>query len=158
MRSSNGNIFRVTGHLCWGIRRSPVNSPHKSQRRGALMLSLICAWMNAGVNNYEAGDLRRHCAHYDVTVMIDNSMITSWHGNAFGIIVPAWAESIGVSFVVYLKKSLNKQSIRCHSIWVKVIWYCSAMPSIFIYITRYFACVPSMHIFVQAHLFTARLD
>ena len=25
--------------------------------------------MNGWVNNHEAGDLRRHCAHYDVTVM-----------------------------------------------------------------------------------------
>ena len=47
-----------------GIHRSPVNSPHKGQWRGALMFSLICAW----VNNREAGDLRRHSVHYDVTV------------------------------------------------------------------------------------------
>ena len=52
-----------------GIHRSPVNSPHKCQRRGALMFSLICAWMNGWVNNREAGDLRRHRTHYDVTVM-----------------------------------------------------------------------------------------
>ena len=31
--------------------------------------SLICVWMNNRVNNREAGDLRRHRAHYDVTVM-----------------------------------------------------------------------------------------
>ena len=30
-----------------GIRRSPVNYPHKGQWRGALMFSLICAWINA---------------------------------------------------------------------------------------------------------------
>ena len=52
-----------------GIHRSPVNSPHKGQWRGALMVSLICAWMNGWVNNREAGDLRRHRAHYDVIVM-----------------------------------------------------------------------------------------
>ena len=52
-----------------GIHRSPVNSPHKGQRRGALVFSLICAWINAWVNNREAGDVKRHCAHYDVTVM-----------------------------------------------------------------------------------------
>ena len=28
----------------WGIHRSPVNSPHKGQWRGALMFSLNCAW------------------------------------------------------------------------------------------------------------------
>ena len=52
-----------------GIHRSPVNSPHKGQWRGALVFSLICTWLNGWVNNREAGDLRRHRAHYDVIVM-----------------------------------------------------------------------------------------
>ena len=52
-----------------GIHRSPVNSPHKGQWRGALMFSLISTWINVWVNNREAGDLRRHRAHYDVIVM-----------------------------------------------------------------------------------------
>ena len=52
-----------------GIHRSPVNSPHKGQWRGALMFSLICVWINGWVNNREAGDLRRYRAHYDVIVM-----------------------------------------------------------------------------------------
>ena len=65
--SSNGNIFRVTGHL--GIHRSPVNSLHKGQWRGTLMFSLICARINDWVNNHEDGDLRRHRGHYDVNVM-----------------------------------------------------------------------------------------
>ena len=47
----------------------PVNSPYKSQWRGALMFPLICVWINGWVNNREAGDLRRFRAHYDVTVM-----------------------------------------------------------------------------------------
>ena len=34
-----------------GIHRSPVNSPQKCQWRGALMFSLICAWINGWVNN-----------------------------------------------------------------------------------------------------------
>ena len=41
----------------------------KGQWHGALMFSLICVWINGWVNNGEAGDLRRHRAHYDVTVM-----------------------------------------------------------------------------------------
>ena len=53
------------------IDRSPVNSPYKGQRRGALMFSLICTWTN-GVNNGEAGDLRRHRAHYEVRVMFSH--------------------------------------------------------------------------------------
>ena len=52
-----------------GIHRSPVNSPHKGQWRGALMFSLICVWINVWVNNRAAGDLRRYRAHYDVIVM-----------------------------------------------------------------------------------------
>ena len=52
-----------------GIHRSPVNSPHKGQWRLVLMFSLICARINGWVNDGEAGDLRRHPAHYGVTVM-----------------------------------------------------------------------------------------
>ena len=51
-----------------GIHQSPVNSPHQGQC-GALVFSLICAWINGCVNNRNAGDLRRQRAHYDVTVM-----------------------------------------------------------------------------------------
>ena len=56
--------------LVRGIHRSPMNSPKKSQWPGALVFSLICAWINGWVNNCEAGDLRRHRAHYDVIVMV----------------------------------------------------------------------------------------
>ena len=52
-----------------GIHRSPVNSPHKGQWRGTLIFSLICVWINSCVNNREAGDLRCHCAHFDVIVI-----------------------------------------------------------------------------------------
>ena len=58
-----------------GIHRSSVNSPHKRQWRGALMFSLIWAWINGWVNNRDAGDLRRHRAHYDVIVIL---MTASW--------------------------------------------------------------------------------
>ena len=58
MTSSNGNISA-----------SPVNSRHKGQWCGAFMFSLICAWINGWVNNLQAGDLKRHWAHYDATVM-----------------------------------------------------------------------------------------
>ena len=63
--------FSVSVLALWaGIHRSPVNSPHKDQWRGALMFSLICAWINGWVNNGEAGDLRRHRSHYGTIVMI----------------------------------------------------------------------------------------
>ena len=52
-----------------GIHRSPVNSLHKGQWRGALVFSFIYIWTNGWVNNRDAGDLRRHRAHCGVTVM-----------------------------------------------------------------------------------------
>ena len=58
------------------IHRSPVNSPHKGQWRGALMFSFICVWINRWVNNREAGDLRRYRAYYDVIVIIISGIIT----------------------------------------------------------------------------------
>ena len=67
MMSSNGNIFRVTGLLC-GEFTGPRWIPRT--KASALMFSLICVWINGWVNNREAGDLRWHRAHYDVTVMI----------------------------------------------------------------------------------------
>ena len=69
MTSSNLKHFPRYWPFVRGIHRSPVNSPHKGQWRGALMFSLICVWINGWVNNGEAGDLRRYRARYDVTVM-----------------------------------------------------------------------------------------
>ena len=60
-----------------GIHRLPVKSPHKGQWRGALMFSLICVWIKSWVNNREAGDLRRSCAHYDVSVTTFLSVCSS---------------------------------------------------------------------------------
>ena len=54
----------------WGIHWSPVNSLHKGQWCVALMFSLICTWTNGWVSNWDAGDLRCHCAHYDITIMM----------------------------------------------------------------------------------------
>ena len=81
MTSSNGNIFPRYWPFVRGIHRSPVNSPHKGQWRGALMFSLICARINGWVNNGEAGDLRCHRAHYDVIVMCNT--VIRHHANLY---------------------------------------------------------------------------
>ena len=60
--------------LCAGNSPVPVNSPHKGQWRGSLKFSLIYAWINDWINNREAGDLRRHCGHYDVIVMFQGKL------------------------------------------------------------------------------------
>ena len=46
-----------------------TNSPHKDQWRGALIISLICALTYGWVNHRNTDYLRRHRAHYDVTMM-----------------------------------------------------------------------------------------
>ena len=56
-------------HFVRGIHRRTVDSPHIGQWRGALMFSLICAYTYGWANNQNAGDLRRHCAPYNVTVI-----------------------------------------------------------------------------------------
>ena len=74
MTSSNGNVFSVTG-LLWG---NSTNSPHKDQWRGALIISLICALTYGWVNHRNTDYLRRHRAHYDVTIMThDIECVTS---------------------------------------------------------------------------------
>ena len=55
--------------LCAGNSPITGDSPHKGQWRGALMFSLIYAWINGWVNNRETGDLRRHRALSDAIVM-----------------------------------------------------------------------------------------
>ena len=69
-----------------GIHWSPVNSQHKGQWCGALMFSLICAWINGLVVNREAGYLRRHRAHYNIRVRMtlpiyDESLSDRPHGH-----------------------------------------------------------------------------
>ena len=75
-------------HTCWGkIHNDVIKWKHfsrhwpfvwgshrwiprtKGQWCGALMFPLICTWIYVSANNHEAGDLRRHRAHYVVTVM-----------------------------------------------------------------------------------------
>ena len=75
---TNDNVIKWKRNWSFvrGIHRSAVNSPHNGQWRGALMFSLICAWINGWVNNGEAGDLRRHRAHYDVTIMNINNFFS----------------------------------------------------------------------------------
>ena len=74
--SFHNDVIQWKHFLCYwpsvqGIQRSLVNSLHKGQWHWALMFSLICAWINGWENNHEAGDLKRHRAHYNVTLMFE---------------------------------------------------------------------------------------
>ena len=69
--SSNGNIFRVTGHLCGeftGPRWIPCTKASDAE--------LWCF--------HEAGDLRRYRAHYDATVLsMQNKQVIVSHEEGF---------------------------------------------------------------------------
>ena len=101
-----------------GIHRSPVNSPHKGQWRGALMFSLIYAWINDWVNNGEAGDLRRHRAHYAVIVMVFCVLPVS-PITAHIFIVKS---SIGLISYICFTKRLVKQNPKCRGIKLYFVW------------------------------------
>ena len=62
MTSPNGNIFRVTGPLCWQFTRTKASDADIS-----FDLRLKHGWEN----NCKAGDSRLHRTHYDVNVMGD---------------------------------------------------------------------------------------
>ena len=77
MTSSKGHIFRVTGPLCGkftGHRGVPLTKASDTEH------------LNNWANKCEAGDFRRHRAHYDVTVMYPRTQIIP----AFVIRYPTW--------------------------------------------------------------------
>ena len=100
-----------------GIYRSPVNSPHKDQWRGALMFSLICARINGWVNDGEAGGLRRHRTHYDVIVMVIFFLMKGTRLKGAKKIM-GW--SIDIKNAVLYSKWFTQNS-TCVCLWV--CWY-----------------------------------
>ena len=88
---------------------SPATGKFPAQRpvTGALTFSFICAWITGWVNSREAGDLRRHRAHDDVTVMCWPSV----RGIPCKVGFPH-KESVMRNFDVIFVNSLNKQLNR----------------------------------------------
>ena len=98
------------------IHRSPVNFPHKGQWRGALMFSLIYAWINDWVNNREAGDLRRQHGHYDVIVMRIACPLCGESTSHRWCPLTGVRDNFDVCFIVNLNNHLNKQ----WGVWVNI--------------------------------------
>ena len=69
------------------------------------MFSLICDWINGWVNNGEGGDLRRHRAHYDVSVM-RSPIINTWHAPSKNVL--AWSHKQ----VPFCMKSFHELRIK----------------------------------------------
>ena len=142
MTSLNGNIFRVTGPLpVRGIHRWPLNSPRKGQWRGALIFSLINALKSGWVNNRDAGDLRRHRAHYDVIAMNKDLTLSPacvsliWYfytttGNVW-IIPSFWGYVLHVEHVSYVTKNYANPVYSVATIGHQVRWLRWGHPSLF---------------------------
>ena len=105
--------FRVTGLLCWEFI-GPRWIPFTQASDAELWFSLICAWTNSCINNRDAGDLRRHRANYDVTVMI-NGLFPPVTIGFFRKV--HYCNDLKVFFVVFEDKLLNKQS-SCQSNYI----------------------------------------
>ena len=123
MTSLNGNIFRVTGPLRREFTEHRWIPPTKASDA-----ELWCfLWTNDWVNNRDAGDLRRHRAHYDVTVM------SSSHSCGMMINI----------YMLYFDKieGINKRKAahpglidRCGHSW------CEAYNCIYVCLNRIFVC------------------
>ena len=88
--------------ICAG--NSPVTGEFPSQKgqwRGALIFSLVCAWINGWVNNRETGDLRRHLAHYDVIVM--HSILRGYTGTG-ALIWLCYLKGIRWNYCIFVQK------------------------------------------------------
>ena len=70
MKSSNRNLFHVTGPLCGeftGHRWIPCT---KASDAELWCFSLICTGTNSYANNQDTSDVKCHWAPYDITVMV----------------------------------------------------------------------------------------
>ena len=86
MTSSNGNIFRVTGHLCGevpGPRWIPRTKASDAELWSVFFDLRLNKWLS---NNREAGDLRRYRAHYGVIAMLNTQrdVVWSWWKDMIG--------------------------------------------------------------------------
>ena len=122
------DIIKLKDFLCywpfvWGIHRSPVNSPHKGQWRGALMFALICSWINGSINNREASYLRCHCTHYDVTVMYN---IGVWFLRVYYVHLMQRWKFISHTITLFCTKLSDKHD--------SIVPYCNASCSLLKYI------------------------
>ena len=124
MTSSNGNIFRVTGHLC-GEFTGYQWIPRTKASDAELWCFLWSApWINGLINNREASDLRSYRAHYDVIVMYavlwptQSKSHTQWHYNS--VTWASWRLRSPVTrlFVQQNVEANNKGNIKAPHCWV----------------------------------------
>ena len=82
--------FPVTGRLC-GEFTGHRWIPRTKASDVEIWFSLIYAWIHGLVKNGEAGDLRRHRAHYDAIVMDSSLCVRGGHQAYFLKPITLWA-------------------------------------------------------------------
>ena len=124
MTLSNGHIFRVTGPLC-GESAVDRWSPLTMASEVELWYFLMCTGTNGWTNSWVAGDLRRHDAHYVVSVIsidiptsktivpfihIKSIQTTHFeHWNMFEHILKRVKKSVAVEHLVRIFETLKSQ-------------------------------------------------
>ena len=111
MTISNGNIFRVA---------VPSQRP---ATQSFDVFHVICAWINGWANNRKAGDLRRHRAHYDVTVMLHTlyrSLISRGHCITIGMYYQT-VRNLLLKCILYIVD----RKLQILTVSTSLIYYCS---------------------------------
>ena len=88
------------------------------------MFSLICVRMNGWVNDREAGDLRHHRTHYDVTVMKYVSSVQFTLTTAICSILLLWTSMLNSIYPRYhpvLRSMLKYEQTRWYTVGVHII-------------------------------------
>ena len=122
MTSSNESISRVTGPLC-GEFTDHRWIPHTNASDAELWCFLWSApWINGWVNNREAGDLRRHRAHYDVIVMVMSPFMQNLGLCVFRLPIPTvnTVRKFVLHIIIIIK---SKIWIISHCLWLSEQWY-----------------------------------
>ena len=124
MTSSNRIIFRVTGLLC-GEFTGNRWIPHTKASDAELWCFLWSApWTNGWVNKRDAGDLRRHGAHYDVILMIKKATPVETFPNRRKVII--WTNADLLHWRIYA--ALGWADLG-YLVWYKIA---SSLPTAFI--------------------------
>ena len=103
--------------LCEGIHRSPVDSLHKGQWRGALMFSLICVWVRSSLRYTQYGD--------QFGVFIANYQRPHYWRPILRTHIDGWAQDFSNSsaLAIELLQSCTKPSILCSSTCLWLSWF-----------------------------------
>ena len=86
--------------LAFCERNPPVTGGFPPHRPVTRSFDVFCAWTNGWVNNWDAGDLRRHDAHHDVTVIWNIIVIRAWI--SYHIHINLWYKYSSLSWFQWL--------------------------------------------------------